>query len=74
VTRQEQIYDSIRTALASVQPWEKNGVPAEFVEYSSRVLADIAQLESDLRKRLASVKQVFDAFAGPLGLESETPE
>ena len=70
VTRQQQIYASLRGALTNIEAWERDGLPAGFDECSARVLAEVGKWEDDLEKRVSSAHEVFDALAGPLELGS----
>ena len=70
VTRQQQIYASLRGALTNIEAWERDGLPAGFDECSSRVLAEVSKWEDELEKRVSSAHEMFDALAGPLELGS----
>jgi glycosyltransferase involved in cell wall biosynthesis len=72
VTRQQQIYASLRGTLTSIETWERDGLPQGFDECSSRLLADIGRWESELEKQVSSAHRAFDTYAGPLGLEGES--
>jgi glycosyltransferase involved in cell wall biosynthesis len=68
VTRQQQIFDSLRATLAGIEAWERDSLPVNFFECSSRVLAEIGRLESELEDRVSSAHLMLDALAGPLEL------
>lgn len=70
LTRQQQIYASLRGALTNIEAWELKGLPPDFDEYSSRLLTAVSQWEGNLDKRVASAHEIFDALAGSLELGS----
>lgn len=72
-SRQQQIYASLRGTLTNIEAWEREGLPTDFDECSSRVLAAVSQWEDDLDKRVAAAHEMFDALAGPLALGSTKP-
>jgi glycosyltransferase involved in cell wall biosynthesis len=74
VTRQQQIYASLRGALTNIYAWERDSLPAELNEFSSRILADVSRWERELEERVTSAHRTFDAMAGSLGLEHEAPQ
>ena len=73
-TRQQQIYASLRGALANINAWERDSLPVEFDERASRILADVSRWEDELEERVTSAHLTFDAMAGSLGLEGEAPQ
>jgi glycosyltransferase involved in cell wall biosynthesis len=73
VTRQQQIYASLRGTLTNIEAWEREGLPAGFEECSARVLAQVGAWQDDLDKRVSAAHDVFDALAGPLGLGMVKP-
>jgi len=65
-TRQRSFFDSVRKTLDEIKPPERASPPADFIDCSPRVLAEINQLEQELDQEISSAYRMFDAVAGSL--------
>jgi glycosyltransferase involved in cell wall biosynthesis len=71
--RQRRFFDSVRETLDRIEPWERASLSASFIDCSSRVLADVNQLEHDLDREISLAYRTFDAVAGTLPPEDSPP-
>jgi glycosyltransferase involved in cell wall biosynthesis len=72
-TRQRRFFDSVRETLDGIEPWERASLSVGFIDCSSRVLADVNQLEHDLDREISFAYRTFDAVAGMLPPEDSPP-
>jgi glycosyltransferase involved in cell wall biosynthesis len=69
--RQEAFFDAVKAVARELPPWEKRGMPRDFMQLAERYLDELTPMKAELDRRAAAARAIFSEVAGPLDGQSD---